>query len=411
MRVAYVHGFAGVTGAGLLGALLDAGAPFAAVEEGWARLRLPPLAGALTRVQLADYAATCLTPALPNPAALFAAQTFSDFMAHVEDSGVPPVVRHRFRQLLDHFTAALTRINAGQEQVDVCRTPCLPAVLYMGSGVLLALDALAVEQLLSAPVNLGPGPQPLAAALLRNVPVYGDPTPEVRTTADGAAILAGIATRFGPMPAMTLATTGYGAVAESTVGTPHGIQVLLGETAEPPAAERLAVLETNIDDMNPEFYEVVFERLFAAGALDVTLTPLLMKKGRPANTLTVLAPLPVVSSLSRLVLQETSTFGVRIYEVWRQKLGRFFRNVDTCYGPIPIKCGVLDDRIVQAAPEYDACKHAALAHGVPVRVVYSEAARLATPWVVTGSRHEEGAPGTNWTSYHADLGEPVSEDR
>jgi uncharacterized protein (DUF111 family) len=313
-------------------------------------------------------------------------------MTHVQDSGVPPAVRHRFRQLLDHFTAALTRINTGQEPVDVRHTPCLPAVLYMGSGVLMALEALAVEQLLSAPINLGPGPQPLVAALLRDVPVYGDPAPGVHTTADGAAILAGLATRFSPMPAMTLATTGYGAVAESAAGTPHGLQVLLGETAEPPAAERLAVLETNIDDMNPEFYEVVFERLFAAGALDVTLTPLLMKKGRPANTLTVLAPLPVVSSLSRLVLQETSTFGVRIYEVWRQKLERFFRQVETCYGPIPVKCGVLDGRVVQAAPEYDACKRAALAHGVPVRVVYSEAARLATPWVVAESGHGGRVP-------------------
>jgi uncharacterized protein (DUF111 family) len=128
---------------------------------------------------------------------------------------------------------------------------------------------------------------------------------------------------------------------------------------------------------------VVFERLFAAGALDVTLTPLFMKKGRPANTLTVLAPLAAVSRLSRLILQETSTFGVRIYEAWRQKLERFSRPVETCYGIIPVKCGILDGRIVQAAPEYEACKRAALAQGVPVRLVYSEAARLAASWLST----------------------------
>jgi uncharacterized protein (DUF111 family) len=133
--------------------------------------------------------------------------------------------------------------------------------------------------------------------------------------------------------------------------------------------------------VNPEFYEAIFERLLTQGALDVTLTPLLMKKGRPANTLTVLAPLPAVAALSHMILQETSTFGVRVYEVWRQKLERFLRQVETRYGVIPVKCGVLDRRIVQAAPEYDACKRAALAHGVPVRLVYTEATRLAAPWL------------------------------
>jgi hypothetical protein len=146
-------------------------------------------------------------------------------------------------------------------------------------------------------------------------------------------------------------------------------------------AERIAVLEANIDDMNPEFYEAIFERLFAQGALDVTLTPLFMKKNRPANTLTVLAPLSAVMTLSRAMLQETSTFGVRIYEVWRQKLDRFHRQVDTCYGMIPVKCGVLEGRIVQAAPEYDACKRAAREQGVPVRLVYAEAARASASWL------------------------------
>jgi hypothetical protein len=107
-----------------------------------------------------------------------------------------------------------------------------------------------------------------------------------------------------------------------------------------------------------------------------------MKKGRPANMLTVLAPLSAIASLSRFILQETSTFGVRVYEVWRQKLERFSRPVETPYGVIPVKCGVLDGKLVQAAPEYEACKRAALEHGVPVRLVYSEAARLAAPWLL-----------------------------
>jgi hypothetical protein len=96
----------------------------------------------------------------------------------------------------------------------------------------------------------------------------------------------------------------------------------------------------------------------------------------------VLAPLFAVPKLSHLMLQETSTFGVRVYEVWRQKLERFFRHVETCYGSIPVKCGVLEGKIVQAAPEYEACKRVALEQGVPVRLVYTEAVRLAAPWLL-----------------------------
>jgi uncharacterized protein (DUF111 family) len=383
MRVAYVHGFAGVSGAGLLAALVDAGAPLAAVQEGWSCLQLPPLEVTLDSVQLPEYTATRLTYTLPSPgAALLSQYAFADLRGRIEQSPASDRVRQRLQQLLGRFAEAVTRAHRVQEYDAVCRSPFLPAVLYMGSGVFLALEALAVEQLLSAPVNLGAGPHPVTAELVREVPVYGAASPGVLTTVDGAAILTTIATCFGPLPVMTITGTGYGAAtAEVSTGIIQGVQVLFGETASASAADRIAVLETNIDDMNPEFYEAVFERLFAAGALDVTLTPLFMKKGRPANTLTVLAPLAAVSRLSRLILQETSTFGVRIYEVWRQKLERFSRPVETCYGIIPVKCGVLDGRIVQAAPEYEACKRAALAQGVPVRLVYSEAARLAAPWL------------------------------
>jgi hypothetical protein len=384
MRVAYVHGVAGVSGAGLLGALLNGGAPLAAVQEGWRRLQLPPIAVALEQVQCAEYTAVRPAYSAAHCEAFLAQHTSTSLRKCIEQSGVAVRVRQRLLALLSRFADAMARIHPGQDQDRALCLPFVTAVLYMGSGVALALEALAIEQLLAAPVNLGSCPQPLTAELLRGVPVYGDQARGSHTTVDGAAILASLATNFGPLPAMTITGTGYGALEEQSGQPAQGLQVLFGEAEGSPVADRIAVLEANIDDMNPEFYEVVFERLFAAGALDVTLTPLLMKKGRPANKLTVLAPLPAVSSLSRMVLRETTTFGVRMYEVWRQKLERFFRPVETCYGSIPIKCGVLDGRIVQAAPEYEACKQAALACGVSVRLVYSEAARLAVSWLTEG---------------------------
>jgi uncharacterized protein (DUF111 family) len=264
----------------------------------------------------------------------------------------------------------------------------LSKLLYMGSGVALALDDLNIAECQAAPLNLGSSPaeghalvpHPLTAELVRDVPVYGDPEPGERTTIEGAAILTALATQYGPLPAMRVSQTGYGAASASA--TPPHVQVVVGEVAGADLSDRIAILEANIDDMNPEFYADIFARLFAHGALDVTLTPLFMKKNRPANKLTVLSPPAQVSTLSRMMLRETSTFGVRIYEAWRQKLDRFWREVETQYGVIPVKCGVLDGRLVQAAPEYDACQRLAHEHQIPVRLVYTNAMQLAASWLL-----------------------------
>ncbi|MEE9147270.1 MAG: LarC family nickel insertion protein [Candidatus Tectomicrobia bacterium] len=392
MRVAYVHGFAGVSGPMLLGALFDAGASLTTVQEGWRALRFPAVQIALQRVPLTDYTATSLTFSAPQSASFLAHHTYTDLHRLIAGSSVSSATQQRLLSVLSRFADAVGRVHGWQGAAHALPAAYLPELLYMGSGVILALEELAVEQCLAAPLNLGAGcveeqqetfpvPRPLTAALVRDVPVYGDKVAGEHTSVGGAAILTALATSFGPLPSMTVARTGYGASVAEAPHPPRGLQVLLGDVDTPALAERIAVLEANIDDMNPEFYEDIYARLFAQGALDVTLTPLLMKKNRPANKLTVLAPLPEVSQLSRLMLCQTSTFGVRVYEVWRQKLERFYRQVETCYGVIAVKCGVLDGRIVQAAPEYEDCKRAALEQHVPVRLVYAEAARFAAPWL------------------------------
>lgn len=392
MRVAYVHGFAGVNGAMLLGALLDAGASLTAIHEGWRHLQLPTAQVSLQQVPLPDYTATSLTFSVSQIDAFLAQHPYTRLIELIEHSDVGTRVRQRLLHILERFVTAIGRVHGEQGAERALPADYTAEVLYMGSGVALALEELAIEQCVAAPLNLGTGfvdgqqgripvPRPLIAELVRGVPVYGDTVPGEHTSVGGAAILTALVTGFGPLPNMTVAHAGYGASAADTLDTSRGLQVLLGEVEGQTSAERIAVLEANIDDMNPEFYEDIYARLFAQGALDVTLTPLLMKKNRPANTLTVLAPLTEVARLSHLMLRETSTFGVRVYEVWRQKLERFYREVETCYGVIPIKCGVLDGRMVQAAPEYEACKRLALERNVPIRLVYAEAARLATPWL------------------------------
>jgi hypothetical protein len=388
MRVAYVYGQAGVSGPMLLGALLDAGASLTTVQQAWQDLHLPEAEVTLQRGQFAEYPATRAVWTSPSLDTLLTQHTFTTFSAAIEQSALAPRASQRLRRILQHFADAVAQVRGVSEHACAWQSTFLPAVLYMGSGVVAALEALAVDQVLAAPVNLGASFHPLTAALVCGASVYGTGNRQTMTTVDGAAILTGLTEQFSPLPAMTVVHTGYGACPDATEEHTHGVQVLIGDIAEPRAVERLTVLETNIDDMNPEFYETIFDRLFAQGALDVTLTPLVMKKGRPANKLTVLAPLSVVPNLSRAMLQETSTFGVRMYDVWRHKLDRFMRQVDTCYGTIAVKCGVLDGRIVQAAPEYEACKQAAREHGVPVRLVYAEAARQAASWLLDVSNQD-----------------------
>ncbi|MCZ6872103.1 MAG: LarC family nickel insertion protein [bacterium] len=385
MRVVYVQGPEGVSGLGLLGALIDAGAPLATVQETWRRLQLPTVQLAVQRQARRDCTATCLGLPTPSLDAFLARHTYTSLCDLIKQQTTPARLTQRLLQIVAHFTDALSSMHGEQDRDIALQSPYMPILLYLASGITAALEVLSIDQIVAAPINLGANPNALATALVRGATVYGEQTAHTLTTIDGVAILVPLSASFGPLPMIALDTTGHGASLDTAGDDSSGLQAIIGETDCQASADRIAVMETNIDDMNPEFYEMIFERLFAQGALDVTLTPILMKKGRPAHKLTVLAPAAAVNRLSRTLLQETSTFGVRGYDVWRQKLDRSMRQVETCYGMIPVKCGVLDGNIVQAAPEYEACKRKAVEQKVPVRLVYAEAARLAAVWL-TGAQ-------------------------
>lgn len=394
MRIAYIHGYEGMTAPLMLAACVDAGATVEAIDTGWQALQLPSVA--LTRQRRRHTPAMATQIALDTAPAsrLLAPATWTAWLEDLPGRSVAPRVQQRFRHLLQRFMeTTATLYGVPTEEILRTHAAVLLEIVYLGSAVVLALEALEVETIVASPILLGSGvmtvdqqrfpvPHPLTAALCQGFPVHAVSTGEEWTSIAGASLITGLASRFGAPPDMTLLATGYGATAEAT--NRRALQLLVGDMTDPSGSERIAVLEANIDDMNPEFYEAIFERLFNQGALDVTLTPIFMKKNRPANQCTVLAPVALATKLAHIMLQETSTFGVRVYETWRHKLERFHRPVETRYGVIPVKCGVLQGHIVQAAPEYDACKRAARAHGVPVRLVYAEASRLAAAWLSDG---------------------------
>jgi uncharacterized protein (TIGR00299 family) protein len=237
----------------------------------------------------------------------------------------------------------------------------------------------------SSPVNVGSGmvqcahgnfpvPAPATADLLRGAPTYSAHLEKELTTPTGAAILRALNPTFGPQPSMSVSTVGYGAGTRNPTGFPNVLRLILGESSETTDTQTVSVLETALDDLSPQLLAHVTELALAQGALDVMLTPVIMKKGRPGTLLTVLAnPGTDTDRLTQLILTETSTLGLRVRTDRRICLNRSFTTVTTPYGDIRIKLGTQDNQTLNAAPEFEDCKSAAEKHKVPLKQVQQAA--------------------------------------
>jgi hypothetical protein len=223
-----------------------------------------------------------------------------------------------------------------------------------------------------------PVPAPATARLLQGYPLAACDEPGELTTPTGAALLTTLADEFGPLPAMTVEAVGTGAGTREGQTRANILRLFIGEAVESDAAERdtVTILEAQVDDATGQSLAFACERLLEAGALDVYIVPIIMKKGRPGQLLTVLCRPGDAARLETLVFAETSTFGVRRHEARRTKLARRHVTVETRYGPIRIKLGELGGKLTQAWPEYEECAAAAREAGVPLQEVQQEALRV-----------------------------------
>ena len=258
-------------------------------------------------------------------------------------------------------------------------------------GASAAIAWLAPVAISSSPVVVGTGtvrtahgvipvPAPATAALLADAPLRFEGTGEL-TTPTGAALLAAIVDRFGAPPPLRLIAAGYGAGTRELADRANVLRVLLGQpigAALPPAAEEVVLFEANIDDMSGEMLAALFEALFAAGALDVWSTPILMKKGRPAQQVSALAAHEQVAAVQRAFFLNSTTLGVRLRPVERAVLSRSLVDVETPYGRVRLKVGALDGEVLGAEPEFDDCRRRATAAGVPVKRVWAAAISSAS---------------------------------
>lgn len=223
-----------------------------------------------------------------------------------------------------------------------------------------------------------PVPGPATLELLRGLPVAGVDVESETVTPTGAAIVRALGKHFGDPPPMKLEKIGYGAGQKEFAGRPNLFRIFLGESNGVSQTEEMLVIETNIDDMNPQFFDHVMDRLFAAGARDVFLTPIQMKKNRPATLLSVIAEPHDRAKLAEIIFQETTTIGIRCYPVKRLILKRVLKNVKTRFGDVAVKVIEQPDGSKRTTPEYNELKRIAAAKKLPIKVIYDEVTRVAS---------------------------------
>lgn len=377
----YIDCIAGVAGDMLLGALLDAGADADAVRRGLDRLGVAGMALEVQRTEQhgIDAAHTTVRGAAGQPH-----RTWASIRAQIDGAGFPDRVRARALAVFERLARAEGAVHGvDPEDVHFHEVGAVDAIGEV-CGVALALESLDVERAVCSPLPLGRGfvaaahgrlplPAPATLELLKGAPVVGAEVDAELVTPTGAALVAGLCDGFGGVPAMTLAASGYGAGTRRFAQLPNVTRVLVGEPAAGTASREAVVIEANLDDLLPELVPDAAAACFAAGALDVWVTPVQMKRGRPGFVLSALARPCNEDPVVDAILRETSTLGVRITRARRRELERAHRTVVVDGEPVRVKLGLRSGAVVNIAPEHADCEQAARRAGLPVKVVWARA--------------------------------------
>ncbi|MEO6912077.1 MAG: nickel pincer cofactor biosynthesis protein LarC [Edaphobacter sp.] len=421
MRIAYLDCFAGISGDMFLGALLDAGVNPQVFHDAIAALNL----GASLRIEKADRSGISSTKvfvldgtdlaeekgAAPSPASHthdhdhnehshthehhpheekvehhHHGRSFNTIRNIIESSNLQNIVKQAAIKTFELLGASEARIhNVDIEKIHFHEVGAIDAIVDIVAAS-AGIHALAIDQWFCSPLNIGGGsvdcahgrfpvPAPATADLLRGLPTYSaDPQMEL-VTPTGAALIRALSPTFGKQPPMRVQNIGYGAGTRDPKGFPNVLRLSIGESEEATRtnSDTITILETALDDLNPQIIAHVAEQALQQGALDVMLTPVIMKKGRPGTLLTILCHPGKVSVFEQLILRETSTLGLRIHQEQRSCLNRSHQTVPTPYGDIRVKVGSLANEELNATPEFEDCRAAAAAHNVPVKQVIQTA--------------------------------------
>jgi uncharacterized protein (TIGR00299 family) protein len=427
MRIGYLECFSGISGDMLLGALVDAGLPFACLEETTAALGV----GArleMRKVSRGGLAATKVDVITPDTPSAESGHSHQDQSAHSHEHGAhlhshphedehhphehPPEHTHTEHRSLSAILAIIRSAPLaesvkqrasrafqllGEAEAAIHSVPIEDVHFHEVGAVDTIVDivctaagaeALHVDRWLASPLNVGSGtvvcqhgtipvPAPATLALLGDAPVYAAGEPMERVTPTGAVALRMLDVSYAPLPPMRILQTGYGAGGRETKGQPNLLRLLIGEETTDAATESIAVIETVIDDSTPQVLAYVSEQLLEAGAWDVYRASVQMKKGRTGVQMTVLCRPDLVPALQELLFRETTTIGLRWRLEKKAALAREFVAVETPWGKVSIKIARLPNgAIANAAPEYEDCRKIAAGAAVPLKQVMEEAMRV-----------------------------------
>jgi uncharacterized protein (TIGR00299 family) protein len=393
----YFDCFSGASGDMILGALIDVGVKLEDVRQALGSLAVTPDTIWTEPVVRGGIRATKFNvrgeahPADPHlhddqphahthGGATESHRTLAEIHRLIDSSSLSGAAKDRTKSLFTRLGEVEAAIHGTSlDRVHLHEVGALDSIIDI-AGTVCALEQLGVDTILSSALNVGGGtirsahgrypvPAPATAALLKGAPIYSGTEQVELVTPTGALLIAGYATKFGPLPAMRVDRIGYGAGTRDFTTSPNVLRVLIGELDAAAPSQSVVVIEAEIDDMNPQIFGVVMDRLLAEGALDVFYTSIQMKKNRPGTLLTVVSGPSHKDRLTATIFRETTTIGVRYREMAREVLDRESITVTTELGPVRVKVARRGAELLNAAPEFDDCVRLATEHRVPTKHV------------------------------------------
>ncbi len=376
--------FSGISGDMVLGALVDAGLPFKELVRGLTQMPVEGFRLTKKRVERGSVTATKVDVLIEK--GFRAPLTLAQIKRILLKSGLPAIVKGQSQAVFDRLAEAEGQAHGVEpSQVHFHEVGVIDSFVDVVGGV-LGLHLLGIQRVTASAINVGSGtvasahgvlpvPGPAVAALAVGLPIYAQGPSRELATPTGVALVRTLAKEFGLLPPMDVRRVGYGAGTANPAEWPNVLRVFVGEASEPAVGvgETIVELQTNIDDLNPQIYETVFDRVFAAGAVDATVAPVTMKKGRPGNVLSVLAPREKVEAVLAVLFADTTALGIRIHEVQRRVLPRRFTSVLVEGCEVRIKLADQAPGQSKASPEYEDCRRIAEQSGRPVKDILESA--------------------------------------
>ncbi len=381
MMIAYFDCFSGISGDMTLGAFLDLGVPLEWLKAELDSLPLKGFGMTVTQVSRSGIHAKRVQVDTQDSSK---ARDYSQIKSLLKDSSLSSSVKEISHAIFAKIAEAEAQIhNCSLDQVHFHEVGGIDAIVDI-VGTALCVDFLKLERIVASRIPLGKGfvdcrhgtlpvPAPATLKILKDVPVYGTDIPHELVTPTGAAIIVTLAESFGKLPAIIVRDTGYGAGKRDLESIPNLLRIITGTAADHQTGlgqDEIVMVETCIDDMNPEVFGFLMDRVFAEGALDVYWVPVFMKKNRPGTMVQVVCRKDRQEAVINRILSETTSTGVRFYDVQRRILKREQLMVDTLYGRVQVKRIVSPDGTERLVPEYEVCKKIALEQEMPIRTVY-----------------------------------------